>query len=85
MSTNDKPPRPPKTLEEKQTKKRVIVVLEGANLESAKLGKSYVLLNCDDHHTIISKNKKDPALYRPDICHQVCMEPQWVCYFDSEE
>lgn len=32
---------------------------------------SYQLLNCDDHATYLMKHKKDPALYRPDICHQV--------------
>lgn len=32
---------------------------------------SYQLLNCDDHASYLMKHKKDPALYRPDICHQV--------------
>jgi rRNA small subunit pseudouridine methyltransferase Nep1 len=31
---------------------------------------AYVLLNCDDHTGYLKKHKKDPALYRPDICHQ---------------
>eukprot|EP00967_Tisochrysis_lutea_P095847 scaffold140042_cov23-Tisochrysis_lutea.AAC.1 len=30
----------------------------------------YALLNCDDHANYLKKHKKDPALYRPDICHQ---------------
>jgi hypothetical protein len=32
---------------------------------------SYQLLNCDDHANYLMKHKKDPALYRPDITHQV--------------
>ena len=31
----------------------------------------YVLLNSDDHANFLRKHKKDPALYRPDILHQV--------------
>jgi hypothetical protein len=48
----------------------VIFVLENANLETAKVGKNYELLNCDDHANFLRRHKKDPALYRPDICHQ---------------
>jgi hypothetical protein len=32
---------------------------------------TYQLLNCDDHANYLLKHKKDPALYRPDITHQV--------------
>lgn len=32
---------------------------------------TYHLLNCDDHATYLKKHKKDPALFRPDITHQV--------------
>ncbi|KAG7171119.1 Ribosomal RNA small subunit methyltransferase NEP1-like, partial [Homarus americanus] len=49
---------------------RLIVVLERANLESVKNGKSYELLNCDDHMGLMKKYNKDPANYRPDILHQ---------------
>eukprot|EP00300_Choanocystis_sp_HF-7_P012315 c1783_g1_i2.p1 GENE.c1783_g1_i2~~c1783_g1_i2.p1 ORF type:complete len:251 (-),score=53.70 c1783_g1_i2:136-810(-) len=69
-----KPPRPPKTAEEKQNQKRVIVIIENANLEIAKTGKKYALLNCDDHQNLLAKNKKDPADYRPDITHQMLMQ-----------
>lgn len=31
------------------------------------------LLNCDDHRTFLLRHKKDPALYRPDICHQALL------------
>lgn len=32
---------------------------------------NYQLLNCDDHANFLRKHKRDPALYRPDITHQV--------------
>jgi rRNA small subunit pseudouridine methyltransferase Nep1 len=48
-----------------------IFVLESAQLEVAKVGKNYELLNCDDHANFLRRHNKDPALYRPDICHQV--------------
>ncbi|CAI5953202.1 unnamed protein product [Closterium sp. NIES-65] len=51
----------------------VIFVLEKASLEVAKVGKTYVLLNCDDHASFLRKHGKDPALYRPDICHQALL------------
>lgn len=67
-------PKLPKTFHEKETTRRVIVVLEGACLEIAKLGKSkdakYTLLNGDDHATMLKKHGKNPADYRPDITHQ---------------
>ncbi|KAL7638154.1 UNVERIFIED_CONTAM: hypothetical protein RMT77_011779 [Armadillidium vulgare] len=50
--------------------KRLIVVLERANLETVKTGRAYELMNCDDHINLIRKFKKDPANYRPDILHQ---------------
>ncbi|KAG1664248.1 hypothetical protein FOA52_003502 [Chlamydomonas sp. UWO 241] len=51
----------------------VIFVLEEAQLEVAQVGKAYVLLNCDDHQNFMKKHNKDPALYRPDICHQALL------------
>ena len=30
----------------------------------------YQMLNCDDHAGFLRRHSKDPALYRPDICHQ---------------
>ncbi|XP_045593266.1 ribosomal RNA small subunit methyltransferase NEP1 isoform X2 [Procambarus clarkii] len=50
--------------------KRLIVILERANLESVKNGKGYELLNCDDHMGLMKKYNKNPANYRPDILHQ---------------
>ena len=57
----------------KDQSKRLIVILEKANLEVIKVGTGdkYELLNCDDHMSYIRKFKKDPAFCRPDIMHQV--------------
>eukprot|EP00245_Coleochaete_scutata_P016811 TRINITY_DN8004_c0_g1_i1.p1 TRINITY_DN8004_c0_g1~~TRINITY_DN8004_c0_g1_i1.p1 ORF type:complete len:257 (+),score=32.57 TRINITY_DN8004_c0_g1_i1:64-771(+) len=55
---------------ESSTQGDVIFILEKANLEVGKVGKSYQLLNCDDHANFLRKHKRDPALYRPDILHQ---------------
>lgn len=51
---------------------KVIVILERACLETGKVGKEFVLLNCDDHHGFLRKHNRDPADSRPDILHQ-CM------------
>ncbi|KAJ1474850.1 C2f protein [Baffinella frigidus] len=48
-------------------------VLERACLETVKAGKSYELLNCDDHAHIMKKHKRDPAESRPDISHQMLL------------
>ncbi len=48
----------------------VIIVLERACLETGKVGKEHVLLNCDDHATFLRKHNRDPADCRPDILHQ---------------
>lgn len=50
--------------------KRLIVILEQAQLETAKIGKTFELLNCDDHQSFLRKHKRDPAQCRPDITHQ---------------
>jgi len=62
----------------KNQEKRLIVVLEGANLEVIKIGDKYELLNCDDHIHQMRKHGKDPAHARPDIAHQ-CL----LMLFDS--
>jgi rRNA small subunit pseudouridine methyltransferase Nep1 len=55
----------------KSTDKRLIVVLEQANLETIKIGKVYELLNCDKHKNHLLKYKRDPnSNARPDITHQ---------------
>jgi rRNA small subunit pseudouridine methyltransferase Nep1 len=67
-------PKLPKTPQEKDHFRRVIVVLEGAPLEITRVGKSkdakYHLLTSDEHSSILKKHKKDPNEYRPDITHQ---------------
>lgn len=78
---------PPLTPQEKSQKKRLIVILEHAALETVKTGSgktkskgaqgttsgtaSYQLLNCDDHQQILKKHGREVADLRPDISHQV--------------
>jgi len=64
-------PKLPFTVNEKLQTARLIVILESAQLETAKVGNEYKLLNCDDHKTLLRKANKDIAYYRPDITHQV--------------
>ncbi|KAK8649231.1 hypothetical protein V6N13_129964 [Hibiscus sabdariffa] len=59
--------------DKKTHKNRVIFVLERASLEVAKVGKSFQLLNSDDHANFLRKNNKNPADYRPDITHQALL------------
>lgn len=62
-----------------QADKKLIVILERANLEIVKIDgqprqpTSYQLLNCDEHMFMIRKLKKDPAFCRPDIVYQ-CLQ-----------
>ncbi|GFT61256.1 ribosomal RNA small subunit methyltransferase NEP1 [Nephila pilipes] len=57
--------------------KRLIVILENANLETVKSGKNHDLLNSEDHMGII-RQRKDKTVSRPDITHQ-CL----LMLFDS--
>ncbi|KAK2903329.1 hypothetical protein Q8A67_008042 [Cirrhinus molitorella] len=59
-----------KSLHEHMTEKRLIVILEGATLETVKVGKTFELLNCDQHKSMIIKSGRDPGTVRPDITHQ---------------
>ncbi|GAA5902809.1 hypothetical protein JCM6882_009131 [Rhodosporidiobolus microsporus] len=74
-------PKAPKTNADKDSTRRLIVVLEQACLETykhsapagARGGKSeekYSLLNCDDHQGVLAKMGRDIAHARPDITHQ---------------
>ncbi len=58
----------------KNDKKRLIVILESATLETVKSGNkkdaSYHLLNCDDHSGILKRANREVAEMRPDITHQ---------------
>ena len=53
---------------------KVVFCLEKASLETAKVGKGYQLLNCDDHATFLKRHKRDPSDYRPDIVHQTLLQ-----------
>ncbi|XP_002531546.2 ribosomal RNA small subunit methyltransferase nep-1 [Ricinus communis] len=57
----------------KTKKPGVIFVLEKASLEVAKVGKTYQILNSDDHANFLRKNNKNPADYRPDIVYQALL------------
>ena len=51
--------------------KRLIVVLESANLETVKWSsKGFGLLNVDEHASILRKHGRDFSQARPDITHQ---------------
>ncbi|KAM8924487.1 ribosomal RNA small subunit methyltransferase NEP1 [Pelodytes ibericus] len=54
----------------RRREKRLIVLLEGASLETVRVGKTYELLNCDQHKSVLVKNGRDPGQVRPDITHQ---------------
>ncbi|XP_014279182.1 ribosomal RNA small subunit methyltransferase NEP1 [Halyomorpha halys] len=54
----------------KNQEKRLIIVLEKANLETVKTGHSFDLLNSDDHANILKKNNRPVGSCRPDIVHQ---------------
>ncbi|KAJ0010730.1 hypothetical protein Pint_33437 [Pistacia integerrima] len=59
---------------DRNTKKPgVIFVLEKASLEVAKVGKSYQILNSDDHANFLKRNNKNAGDYRPDIVHQALL------------
>ena len=73
MEFQRKPPKIWKTKEEKESQKRLIIVLERCWLETAKVGDHYALLNGDEHYRFLGKYGKDFADYRPDIPHQILM------------
>ncbi|KAK2393003.1 ribosomal RNA small subunit methyltransferase NEP1 [Trifolium repens] len=52
---------------------QLLLQLEKASLEVAKVGKTYQLLNSDEHANFLLKNNKNPNDYRPDICHQALL------------
>lgn len=59
--------------DERENKKRLIVVLENACVEVIKNGKEYQLMNSDDHAHLLMKKGRDVADARPDILHFVCI------------
>ena len=61
----------PKRPNKDSNSKRLIVILEGACLETAFTKRDgYQLLTSDKHHGMLSKEGRDPSLARPDIVHQ---------------
>lgn len=60
-------------VQESKKKPGVIFVLERASLEVAKVGKTFQILNADDHANFLRKQNRDPAQYRPDIIHQALL------------
>ncbi|XP_006642472.3 ribosomal RNA small subunit methyltransferase NEP1 [Lepisosteus oculatus] len=65
-----KPAKHLRTLHDRMTEKRLVVILEGATLETVKVGKTFELLNCDKHKSLIIKSGREPGRVRPDITHQ---------------
>ena len=62
----------PEDIDDTNDKRKLIIILEKACLETGKLNKKVELLNCDEHRKYINtKLKKDYSTYRPDITHQV--------------
>uniref|UniRef100_A0A0K8TM91 18S rRNA (pseudouridine-N1)-methyltransferase n=1 Tax=Tabanus bromius TaxID=304241 RepID=A0A0K8TM91_TABBR len=53
--------------------KRLIIILEGAQLELVRVDNKYELLNADDHGAIFRKTNRDPGSCRPDITHQTLL------------
>jgi len=49
-----------------KVKKEMVFLIEGAQLEAAKLGSQICLLNVDDHKGHLAKHGKDVSSYRPD-------------------
>ncbi|KAL8139318.1 hypothetical protein V2J09_005339 [Rumex salicifolius] len=54
-------------------KSGVIFILQKASLEVAKVGKTYQILNSEDHSNFLRKNNRNPGDYRPDIVHQALL------------
>ncbi|KZS14133.1 Ribosomal RNA small subunit methyltransferase NEP1 [Daphnia magna] len=65
-----KPPKILSNIHLRNQEKRLIVILEQAQLESAKIGRDFELLNCDDHIGFLKKHNREPSSCRPDITHQ---------------
>ncbi|XP_027202750.1 ribosomal RNA small subunit methyltransferase NEP1 [Dermatophagoides pteronyssinus] len=77
-NSNDKIFNPKRFRNVTNQSKRLIIILERANLEIVKNKEKFELLNTDDHQNLIKKFKKDPMFCRPDILHQ-CL----LMLFDS--
>lgn len=80
-----RPPKMPRTLQEKDRAKRLIVILEMAALETVKVGKGFQLLNSTDHANILRKHERDTINLRPDITHQVSLLWAAFCFCQKTE
>ncbi|MBN3308484.1 ribosomal RNA small subunit methyltransferase NEP1 [Amia ocellicauda] len=65
-----KPAKQIRSLHDRMSQRRLVVILEGATLETVKVGKTFELLNCDQHKSMILKSGREPGHVRPDITHQ---------------
>lgn len=63
----------PVVANDQTNKPGVIFIIERASLEIAKIGKTYQLLNSDEHSNFLKKNGRNPSDYRPDIAHQAML------------
>uniref|UniRef100_A0A803M264 Ribosomal RNA small subunit methyltransferase NEP1 n=1 Tax=Chenopodium quinoa TaxID=63459 RepID=A0A803M264_CHEQI len=63
----------PVTITKQMSQPGAVFVLERASLEVAKVGKTYQILNSEDHANFLMKQKKNPADYRPYIVHQALL------------
>lgn len=63
----------PITVSNSTIRSRAVFILEKASLEVAKVGKSYQILNSEDHANFLRKHNKNPSDYRPDIVHQALL------------
>uniref|UniRef100_A0A7C9ART0 Uncharacterized protein n=1 Tax=Opuntia streptacantha TaxID=393608 RepID=A0A7C9ART0_OPUST len=63
----------PVTVSDQNSRSGAIFILEKATLEVAKVGKTYQILNSEDHANFLRKHNKNPADYRPDIAHQALL------------
>ncbi|TNN51912.1 Ribosomal RNA small subunit methyltransferase NEP1 [Liparis tanakae] len=66
-----KPAKHLRSLHDRMAERRLVVILEGASLETVKVGKTFELLNCDQHKNMIVKSGRNPGHIRPDITHQL--------------
>lgn len=72
--------QPEEEQDKKDDTKQLIVILENASLEAARLNpyrfdSKMQLLNCDEHQSILKRLGRDIADARPDIVHQVNIKP----------
>ena len=64
-------PKLPRNFEEREKWKRLIIILEQANLQLTKTKRGNMeLINCDDHQRTIKSMARKYEDFRPDITHQ---------------